>query len=49
MDEYLVEADLKAPHLKPDGSKTGLVNYVAYIGVVLDLSEDEVNGMMGVM
>jgi len=45
VDEYIVEADLKAPHLKPDGSKTGMINYVAFIAVMLDLSEEEMNAM----
>uniref|UniRef100_A0A7S0VN04 EF-hand domain-containing protein n=1 Tax=Hemiselmis tepida TaxID=464990 RepID=A0A7S0VN04_9CRYP len=49
VEDYLVEADLKAPHLKPDGSKTGMINYVAFIAVMLDLSDEEQNTMMGVM
>jgi hypothetical protein len=37
VDEYIAEADLKA-----NGDKTGLINYCAYVGVMLDLTEDEV-------
>eukprot|EP00281_Chroomonas_sp_CCMP1168_P019995 CAMPEP_0206233132 /NCGR_PEP_ID=MMETSP0047_2-20121206/11810_1 /ASSEMBLY_ACC=CAM_ASM_000192 /TAXON_ID=195065 /ORGANISM="Chroomonas mesostigmatica_cf, Strain CCMP1168" /LENGTH=167 /DNA_ID=CAMNT_0053656963 /DNA_START=152 /DNA_END=651 /DNA_ORIENTATION=+ len=45
IDEYIQEADLKSPHLRADGSKTGLVNYMGFIGVMLDLSEEEIMNM----
>ena len=40
----------QAPHLKATGEKTGLINYVAFAGVILDLPEDQVMamGMAGV-
>mmetsp|Transcript_14237 Transcript_14237/g.22136 ORF Transcript_14237/g.22136 Transcript_14237/m.22136 type:complete len:176 (-) Transcript_14237:47-574(-) len=42
IDEYIAEADLKAPDLRANGEKTGLINYLAFIGVMLDLTEDEI-------
>ena len=42
IDEYLAEADVKCPDLKANGEKTGNINYLAFAGVILDLSEDEV-------
>ena len=42
VDEHLAEAESKCPDLKANGDKTGKVNYVAYIGVMLDLSDEEV-------
>lgn len=42
IDEYLAEADNKAPEMKPTGEKTGKINYVAFAGVMLDLSEEQV-------
>ena len=42
VDEYIAEADIKCPDLKANGEKTGNINYLAFIGVILDLSEDEV-------
>lgn len=33
---------MKCPDLKANGEKTGLINYMAFIGVILDLTEDEV-------
>ena len=40
--QYLAEAESKAPQLKATGEKTGLINYVAFAGVMLDLSEEQV-------
>ncbi|KAJ1480780.1 hypothetical protein T484DRAFT_1955710 [Baffinella frigidus] len=45
IDEYLAEADNKAPEMKPTGEKTGKINYVAFAGVMLDLSEEQVMAM----
>lgn len=42
VDEYIAEADVKCPDLKANGEKTGNINYLAFVGVILDLSEDEV-------
>ena len=42
IDEYIAEADVKCPDMKANGDKTGLINYCAYVGVMLDLTEDEV-------
>lgn len=42
VDEYIAEADIKCPDLKANGEKTGNINYLAFVGVVLDLTEDEV-------
>jgi Ca2+-binding EF-hand superfamily protein len=42
VDEYIAEADVKCPDLKANGDKTGLINYCAFVGVMLDLTEDEV-------
>jgi hypothetical protein len=42
IDEYIAEADVKCPDMKANGEKTGKVNYLAFVGVILDLTEDEV-------
>ena len=42
VEEYIAEADIKCPDLKANGEKTGLINYVAFVGVILDLTEDEI-------
>ena len=42
IDEYIAEADVKCPDMKANGEKTGKVNYLAFVGVMLDLSEEEV-------
>ena len=42
VDEYIAEADIKCPDLKANGDKTGNINYVAFVGVMLDLTEDEI-------
>jgi hypothetical protein len=38
----VAEADIKCPDLKANGEKTGLINYMAFVGVILDMSEEEV-------
>lgn len=44
IDEYLAEADNKCAEMKGE-TKTGQINYVAFVGVMLDLSEDEILAM----
>jgi hypothetical protein len=42
VDEYIAEADVKCPDLKANGEKTGRINYLAFIAVILDLTDEEV-------
>mmetsp|Transcript_10624 Transcript_10624/g.21260 ORF Transcript_10624/g.21260 Transcript_10624/m.21260 type:complete len:174 (-) Transcript_10624:46-567(-) len=44
IDEYLMEADLKAGDIR-NNERTGLINYVAFVGVMLDLSEEQIMAM----
>ena len=41
IDEYLAEADLKCPDLRANGEKTGLINYFAFVGEILDIPQSE--------
>ena len=40
VDEYIAEADTKCPDLKPNGDKSGLINYIAFVRIILDLPEE---------
>ena len=41
IDEYLAEADAKCPDLRANGEKTGLINYFAFVGEILDIPQSE--------
>jgi Ca2+-binding EF-hand superfamily protein len=42
IEEFLVEADLKCPDYRANGEKTGLINYFAFVGLILDIPELEI-------
>ncbi|EKX54728.1 hypothetical protein GUITHDRAFT_131761 [Guillardia theta CCMP2712] len=41
-NDYIAEAEAKCPDVRANGEKTGMINYLAFIGVMLDLSEEEI-------
>ena len=41
IEEFLAEADLKCPDYRANGEKTGLINYFAFVGLILDIPELE--------
>ena len=42
VDEFIAEADAKCPDLKPNGDKSGLINYVNFARIILDLPEENI-------
>jgi hypothetical protein len=41
IEEFLAEADVKCPDFRANGEKTGLINYFAFVGLILDIPELE--------